>query len=84
MRDHHFQLGKALHHRKADQRGGNEHVVIEPAGENRGDRMADRRGRKEGKMRQAVATTGSRTAAGIAHQGVLIQPIFDLFNKRAV
>ena len=46
--------------------------------------MADRRRSKKGKIRPAVAATGSRPPADLPQQGVLIQPIFDLFNKRTV
>ena len=80
---HHLQLGVALHDRKTDQGGSHEHMIIQPRGQDRRDRMPDRLLGAEGKIRP-VATAGKRAAAGLSEQGDLRQPTVDLLDKRGV
>ena len=76
--------GIAFHDRKANQSRGNEHMVVEPIGQNRRQRMAERRGAGEdGGSGRAAAAAGKRPAAPTGERR-LYEPILDFLEERPV
>ena len=74
----------ALHHRIADQGRGDEHVVVEPMGQNRRHRMTKRRRTREGGCLAGTAAAAGKRPAAAARRDRLNKPVLDLFDKRAV
>src|SRR5215472_5850548 len=84
MGDDDLHRGIALHDREAEQGRGDEHVVVEPIGQDRRQRMTERRRAcKRCRLTGTAAAAGKRSAAS-TRRDRLHEPVLDLFEKRTV
>ena len=81
MGDDNLHRRVALYDRKADQGRGDEHVIVEPIGQDRGQRMTERCGTDEGDRLTGAAAAAGEGAATATGNRRLRQAVFDLLEE---
>ena len=82
MHDNDLQCRIAFHDRETDQGRSNEHVIVEPGGEDRRQRMAERCCSDEGGV--ARGRPAGKRSTTPARDRRLCQPVLDLLEERPV